>query len=87
MGKTNFAIVGGYVSYFFVSSPLRWFIAFKLEYGIEGLWIGMIFGFVCLCLFNQYIISFHYDWEILAKEAFVIFLFLITYRRGNILRY
>ena len=51
MGLKTYTIIGGCLSYFFVSSPLRWFIAFNLELGMEGLWYGMLFGFGCLCLF------------------------------------
>jgi multidrug resistance protein, MATE family len=44
LGKTTHASVAGGISYWLVSLPMEYLWAFKLEYGLMGLWYGQTFG-------------------------------------------
>ena len=46
IGKTTHASVAGVISYWLVSLPMEYLFAFKLEFGLMGLWYGLTCGVV-----------------------------------------
>jgi multidrug resistance protein, MATE family len=69
LGKFVDATVMAIIAYYVVSLPMEYIIAFKLEYGLVGLWLGQMCGSLFHVLSTQYLISFHYDWNKIAREA------------------
>ncbi len=46
IGKTTHASVSGVISYWIIALPMEYLWAFKLGYGVLGLWYGSLFGSV-----------------------------------------
>ena len=69
IGKTTHASVAGIIAYWLISLPMEYFWAFKLEYGLMGLWYGQTFGSVTHASILLYLVWFHFDWVQLSKEA------------------
>lgn len=69
MGKANYATYGVAIGYYAISVPLAVTFAFRMDYGIEGLWWGVVCGQTTICIFYQYLISWKFDWRNLVLEA------------------
>ena len=50
------------ISFVFISMPLCWFLTFKQNLGIEGIFYGLAIGQAVLCVFYTYIVV-NIDWE------------------------
>jgi MATE family multidrug resistance protein len=51
LGKTIHASVGGFIGYWVIALPLEYLFAIHLEYGVLGLWYGLMFGSIFHALF------------------------------------
>ena len=71
MGKLEIGTTACFISFYVIALPLSYTFAFKLGFGLMGLWYGVLLGLVFLVIAYQYIISMHYDWYLIAKEASV----------------
>lgn len=63
--------IGGYLNLFFyyvVAVPLCLYLAFVLDYGLLGLWLGIGFALVLLAVIET-IYLFHCDWDEIVREA------------------
>lgn len=54
-------------SFFFVGLPAAYLLAFRLGFGIEGLWYGYSMGLLTLCVMYSAILL-QSDWDQVAKE-------------------
>ena len=48
IGKQNAATVGLVISYYFIALPLIWYLSFKLDWKVEGIWSGFLVGIISL---------------------------------------
>lgn len=70
LGKTTHASVASGISYWVISLPMEYILAFKLNYGVLGLWMGQLFGSTFHAVCQTYLVMFHFgDWRKLAEEA------------------
>jgi Na+-driven multidrug efflux pump len=48
MGKQFNATVGSGIGLYIIGVPAGYFLCFELNYGLNGLWYGMILGFLLM---------------------------------------
>ncbi|OWZ09590.1 Multidrug/Oligosaccharidyl-lipid/Polysaccharide (MOP) Flippase transporter [Phytophthora megakarya] len=58
-----------FVCYMLLAVPLGLLLAFPLEMGLLGLWLGLNAGFTASGLFSTYWLAFRADWAMLAYQA------------------
>ncbi|KAG1703979.1 hypothetical protein DVH05_006985 [Phytophthora capsici] len=58
-----------FVCYILIAVPLGLLLAFVLEMGLLGLWLGLNAGFIACGLFSTYWLAFQADWQMLAFQA------------------
>lgn len=61
--------VGGFIGYFIVALPMSVICAFHLNMGVYGLWLGLIFGSMFLCLYYKWLLQLHIDWDETTRVA------------------
>ncbi|KAG2799098.1 hypothetical protein PC116_g24602 [Phytophthora cactorum] len=58
-----------FVCYILLAVPLGLLLAFSLEMGLLGLWLGLNAGFIASGLFSTYWLAFRANWAMLAYQA------------------
>jgi Na+-driven multidrug efflux pump len=67
--NTKLITLGGLIGYFCISLPCAIILGFKFELGVYGLWTGLIFGSVFMCIYYKVLISYYFDWDVLSEKA------------------
>ncbi|RLN90133.1 hypothetical protein BBJ28_00022975 [Nothophytophthora sp. Chile5] len=58
-----------FVCYLLIAVPLGLLLAFPLDMGLVGLWLGLCAGFVASGVFCTFWLTYRADWELLALQA------------------
>lgn len=69
IGKLNDATICAIIGYYIISVPMEYLFAFKLDFGVMGLWMGQLAGCTFHALSIYYLLYFHYDWNLTAALA------------------
>jgi multidrug resistance protein, MATE family len=69
LGKQSLAFYMIVISFYFIGLPLSYLIGISWQYGIDGLWIGIMIGVGILAVTYVYMAKFHFDWQRIADEA------------------
>ena len=68
IGKQSIGGPANLISYYVISLPLSLFMAFYLDWRLEGMWAGVTVGIFCVSLI-EYIYLWRTDWQQAAVEA------------------
>lgn len=64
--------IGGYLNlflYYVIAVPLSFYLAFSLDLGLSGLWLGILFALVTLAVVETIYIFYFCDWLEIIQEA------------------
>jgi MATE family multidrug resistance protein len=65
---TKMITLGGFIGFFLISLPLSVVFCFHLNYGVYGLWLGLLFGSLFLCFYNKWLLNCYLDWDKITEE-------------------
>ncbi len=57
-----------FIAFYFVSLPCAYLLAFNLQWGINGLWMGVVIGSVVEVVLYFIFLSFMCNWKLIAIE-------------------
>ena len=65
----RYPAVNNFLLFFCSAMPLSYFLAFKLGWGLAGLWFGLVCGMAMLDFGNACYVWGYLDWSLIAEEA------------------
>lgn len=68
-GKQRIGSILNMISYYVVALPIGYVLAFPFEYGVAGLWCGLISGVLFLAIAEGYVI-YYSDWNAIIIDSF-----------------
>lgn len=68
-GRQSIGSILNMISYYVIALPIGYGLAFKLEYGLFGLWTGLILGVLFLAI-TEFICMCRSDWPRILVESY-----------------
>lgn len=68
-GRQSIGSILNMISYYVIALPIGYGLAFKLEYGLFGLWTGLILGVLFLAI-TEFICMCRSDWPRILEESY-----------------
>ncbi len=57
------------MAYWFIGIPLGWYIGFPVDFGLRGLWIGMLTAVILHSISDTVILAWFVDWNEACRIA------------------